>query len=186
MVNPLKDEQVMEKIQKGKIEMLAILFERHHIKLHNFFLRLTADRNVSEDLVQEVFLRILKYSGSYKTSSTFSFWMYQIARNIHCDYLKSAKTASSVEDLGYEIPAETVNPIERIDLEQHIKLLNTALQQLPLQKRQILILSRFHHLNYQEIAEIMECTLGQVKILLHRSLKELQKNFSVLKGGSLS
>jgi RNA polymerase sigma-70 factor (ECF subfamily) len=185
-VSSLNDEQVMEKIQDGKVEMLAILFERHHIKLYNFFLRLTANKNVSEDLVQEVFLRILKYGSSYKTSSTFLCWMFQIARNIHCDYLKIPKTERSIEEKEYEIPAEAINPIERIDLEQNIELLNAALQQLPEHKRQILMLSCFHHLKYKEIADIMECTLGQVKILLHRSLKELQKNFCVLKGGPLS
>jgi RNA polymerase sigma-70 factor (ECF subfamily) len=50
----------MEQVSAGKVEKLAILFEKHHVRLYNFFLRLTGRRNISEDLVQEVFIRILK------------------------------------------------------------------------------------------------------------------------------
>lgn len=66
------DEQVMAQVRDGRVEMLAILFERHHVRLFNFFLRLTASRSASEDLVQEVFLRMLKYRHTYRGDSKFS------------------------------------------------------------------------------------------------------------------
>ncbi len=80
------DEQVMAQVREGRVEMLAILFERHHVRLFNFFLRLTAERSLSEDLVQEVFLRILKYRHTYRGDSKFTTWMYQIGRNAHIDH----------------------------------------------------------------------------------------------------
>ena len=68
-LNSPSDNQLMEEVRDGKVEKLAILFERHHVTLYNFFLRLTANRSISEDLVQDVFFRILRYRHTYRGES---------------------------------------------------------------------------------------------------------------------
>ena len=83
----MTDNQVMLDVREGKVEKLAILFERHHVALFNFFLRLTGNRAASEDLVQDVFTRILKYRATYMGEDRFTVWMYKIARNAHIDSL---------------------------------------------------------------------------------------------------
>ena len=75
----MQDEEIMSSVKKGSVNMLAILFERYHVKLYNYFLRLTGDKGISEDLTQEVFLRILKYRDTFRHESKFTTWMYQIA-----------------------------------------------------------------------------------------------------------
>src|ERR1051326_3831130 len=79
MSNSLSDEDLMSQVRSGVGEMLGVLFERYHVPLFNFYLKLTGDRPVSEDLVQEVFFRILKYRHSYRADTAFRAWMYQIA-----------------------------------------------------------------------------------------------------------
>ena len=69
------DQLLMLTVREGDIEKLGILFERHHRRLFNFFLRLTARRHLSEDLVQEVFVRLLKYRHTFRENSTFTAWM---------------------------------------------------------------------------------------------------------------
>src|SRR5688500_5866580 len=78
----------MRLVRQGELEKLGLLFERHHRALFNFFSRLTGHRGLSEDLVQEVFLRILKYRDSFKAEHGFATWMYQIARNVNFDQMR--------------------------------------------------------------------------------------------------
>src|SRR5258706_15843676 len=80
------DTQVMQNVREGDTSKLALLFERHHIALYGYFVRLSGKRELSEDMVQEVFFRILKYRHTYRGDGEFVPWMYHIARNVHIDY----------------------------------------------------------------------------------------------------
>src|SRR5207249_10577554 len=73
------DEDLMVAVREGDVHQLEVLFERYREQLYDFFGRLTADRGISEDLVQDVFVRILKYRASYRETNRFVTWMYQIA-----------------------------------------------------------------------------------------------------------
>jgi RNA polymerase sigma factor (sigma-70 family) len=176
------DEQVMIEVRDGRVEMLAILFERHHVRLFNFFLRLTANRPLSEDLTQELFLRILKYRHTYRGESKFSTWMYQIARHLHIDQLRSRRPEIPIDDLYEETPSPQPHPAEKAENQQESDLLARALERLPLRKREVLLLSRFQNLKYQEIAGLLECSIESVKVQVHRSLKELRRHYLELQG----
>jgi len=179
----LSDEQVMKGIQSGRVEMLAILFERHHVKLFNFFLRLCGNRVRSEDLVQDVFVRILKYNHTYRETGPFVFWMYQIARRVHLDSARRDQAVSSLEDTWQEPRSREANPDEATVLESETRMLRRALSELPEKKREALVLSRFHDFKYREIAEMMNCTVSTVKILVHRGIKDLRRIYGGIKGG---
>jgi len=178
------DEQVMAQVREGRVEMLAVLFERYHVRLFNFFLRLTADRPLSEDLTQELFLRILKYRHTFRGESKFSTWMYQIARNLHIDQLRSRHPEIPIDDLFKEKPSTQPCPAQNAETRQEADLLAQALERLPLRKREVLLLSRFQNLKYQEVARLLECSVENVKTLVHRSLKELRRHYLDLQGGT--
>jgi RNA polymerase sigma factor (sigma-70 family) len=178
------DEQVMSRVRDGRVEMLAILFERHNIRLFNFFLRLTTNRQTSEDLVQEVFLRILKYRHTYRGESKFSTWMYQVARNAHIDHLRSRRPETPIDAVWEEQPSPQPLPQQQAENEQEADLLARALARLPLRKREVLLLSRFQDLRYQEIAGLLKCSVESVKVQVHRSLKELRRHYLDLQGGN--
>lgn len=177
------DNQVMNRVRDGKVEMLAILFERYHKRIFNFMIRLSGERQVSEDLTQEVFFRILKYRHTFREKSQFTFWIYQIARNVHFDYLRKFHHESPVEDLENE-PDGNPLPADRVTRDQEHSLLQEALTHLPPKKREVLVLSRFHHMKYKEIAELMGCSIQSVKVEAHRGLKALRDVFFQLKGGT--
>jgi len=88
LMRTMTDHQIMQEVRDGQVEKLAILFERHHVSLFNYFLRLTGNRAAGEDLVQEVFTRILKYRATYQGEDKFVVWMFKIARNAHIDLLR--------------------------------------------------------------------------------------------------
>jgi len=101
----------MARIQEGDIGQLGVLFERYNAKLYSYFVRLTSDRVVSEDLVQEVFLRMLKYRHTYRGEGQFTGWMYQIARNACGDHRRKWKAQA-------ELPADDLHSEQRAERER--------------------------------------------------------------------
>lgn len=174
--NSLPDEDVMLAVRNGEGEQLGMLFERYHVPLFNFYNRLTGDRTLSEDLVQDVFFRILKYRHTYKPGTPFRAWMYQIARNARMDNFRKSKPEVEFqpEMVGGERGPDTVQQ------EQESELLHRALMMLPEEKREVLILSRFQEMKYDEIAKLMGIEEGTVKVRVHRALQELRGVFRKL------
>src|ERR1041385_5573416 len=81
----------MQDVRAGELGKLEILFDRHHPGLFRYFLSLTANRSVSEDLAQEVFFRILKYRHTYQPGSGFRPWLYSVGRNVWADHMGKRK-----------------------------------------------------------------------------------------------
>jgi len=179
MTNSMSDEELMSQVRNGIGEMLGVLFERYHVPLFNFYLRLTGDRPMSEDLVQEVFFRILKYRHSYRTDTGFRAWMYQIARNVRFDHLRKRRPETSWEPSM----SPAVEPADTAQQSQESALLHRALLHLGEDKREVLVLSRFQDLKYEEIALLLGCEVGTVKTRVHRALQDLRQIFHLLEGG---
>jgi RNA polymerase sigma-70 factor (ECF subfamily) len=176
------DEDLMLKVRNGAGETLGVLFDRYHTPLYNFYSKLTGDRTLSEDLVQEVFLRILKYRQSYQEGTPFRAWIYQIARNARVDhYRKTPKHITFEPEM-----APAVMPKDSAQHSEEAELLHRALMQLPEEKREILILSRFQELKYDEIARLLGCELGTVKTRIHRAIQELRQTFRQLESGAIN
>lgn len=182
----VSDNQLMEAVRGGQVEKLAVLFERHHIKLFNFMLRLTGNPGTAEDLVQEVFCRILKYRTTFRGTSRFEVWMYQIGRNAHIDLLRKKKDAVPIEEQYHEVRSPEPSPDRQAEVNQEVALMEQALARLPLKKREVLVLSRYQNMKYQEIAELLGCHIGTVKAHVHRAIKDLRKIYMELSGEAVS
>jgi RNA polymerase sigma factor (sigma-70 family) len=170
------DEDVMLQVRDGEVHMLGVLFDRYQAPLFNFYSKMTQDRTVSEDLVQEVFLRILRYRQTYRPGTAFRTWMYQIARNTRIDQVRKVRPESP-------LTTEPMAPTRASDFaerQQEAQLLQRALMQLPEDKREILILSRFQELKYDEIARLLGCETGAVKVRVHRALQQLREVYLAL------
>jgi RNA polymerase sigma-70 factor (ECF subfamily) len=176
------DEAVMIEIRDGEVSKLSILFERHHRALFNFFLRLTSNRELSEDLVQDVFLRILKYRDTYQSKTSFTAWMYQVARSAHIDNLRKKKPESQWNEDLPEPASPEPQVDERMRKRQEVKLLERALQTLPVEKRELLILTRFKNVKYQEMGQILGCDANAVKLRVYRAVRSLGEAFAELSG----
>lgn len=169
----------MLEVRNGAGETLGVLFDRYQTPLYNFYSKLTGDRTLSEDLVQEVFLRILKYRQSYQPGTPFRAWIYQIARNARVDhYRKTPKHITFEPEM-----APAVKPKDTAQENQETDLLHKALMQMPEEKREILLLSRFQELKYEEIAELLGCELGTVKTRIHRAIQELRQVYRQMESG---
>ena len=181
-MNPISDTQLMFAVKEGQIDKLGLLFERHHVVLFNFFLKLTGNRELSDDLVQEVFLRILKYRNSFRGDSKFTSWMYQIARNARVDYYRKRKLEVLPDEDVREPVSQDPIAMEELETSQEAAMVRKALDKLPFKKREVLVLSRFQNLKYEEISKILNCPVSSVKVLVHRAIKDLRGIFYELSG----
>lgn len=171
----MSDEDLMLAVKKGDVTKLAELFERYHTRLYHFFLRLTYDRTISEDLTQQLFCRIIHYRLSYREGKGyFRSWLYQAARNVYYDYHKGRTVHETTDMSPYAATLEDRNETTGYTEEQY-DLLGRALLQLDANDREVIILSRFHKLKYEEIAQVTGKSVPAIKVQVHRALKTLRK-----------
>ena len=93
----------MLRVRDGDLDKLGLLFERYKKRLFGFFYNMTHDWEQSEDLVQNTFMRIMKYRKSFREESQFRVWMFQVARNIAYDHFKKNPEASPSGVCGMEV-----------------------------------------------------------------------------------
>jgi RNA polymerase sigma factor (sigma-70 family) len=176
-VEATTDHELMIAVRAGEIRRLGDLFERYHKPLYGFFVRLTNQPSVGEDLVQIVFYRILKYRHTYRDEGKFSAWIYHLARKVAADHFrKHASTPIPTDPTNLvEQPDADPQPSDQAATAEDVVLLRAALARLPLEHREVLVLSRLQHLEHKEIAKLMDCSVGAVKVRAHRALKELRE-----------
>lgn len=175
------DETVMLSVRDGDVAQLGTLFDRYHRRIFTYFLRLTEDRNLSEDLLQEVFLRILKYRSTFTDTSYFKTWVYKIARNAGNDHFSRTCPDLPVDDGLLERLGPVTMPVNPAEVGQ-TDLLHRAIGRLPVDQREALVLARFQHMKYDEIAEVVGCAPGTVKVRVFRAMKQLQKVYFRMTG----
>ena len=179
------DEDLMVAVRRGDLDRLEILFQRYRDPLFDFFCRLTGNRIASEDLVQDVFVRVLKYRGSYRESNRFVTWMYQIARNARADYFH--KHAPAPEGAVLLFPTHHIDtPGRQLEESQERELLQCALMQLSESNRELLILARYQEMKYEDIAKLFGVEPGAIKLRVHRAVKELREVFLNLRSNRKS
>jgi RNA polymerase sigma factor (sigma-70 family) len=184
------DEKLMAEVREGDLRKLAILFERHNRPLYNFFLHMNGNPDLSEDLTQDVFFRILRYRHTYDQNRPFTSWMYQIARNASIDMAHKQRgelqLVTGREEEEERAAGEPVSQLpgaeETLRKQQEIRLLRRALERLPDDKREVLVLSRFQNLAYEEIASILGCEVGTVKVRVFRATRALGQMYFELAG----
>jgi RNA polymerase sigma factor (sigma-70 family) len=178
------DNVLMARVTAGELPKLAVLFERHHRALFRYFVSLNRDPELSEDLVQDVFFRILRYRATYDPEKAFSAWMYGIARRVSLDRARERRgEVVGIEEFteGRGEPASVApGPEERAVKVQNLGLLQRALDLLPAEKREILVLSRFQEMKYEDIAAVLNCEVGAVKVRVYRAVRALEQIYFAL------
>jgi len=161
------DEKIMQQVADGNLDMLKILFERHHMHVFNFLNKMCGDKMLSEDITQEVFYKLMKYRSSYNNGK-FVSWMFTIARNsLNTHFRKKANAYEDIETLDYK-------HIENSEAQTDYSELHLALLKLDASDRELLILNRFQEIKYAELAELVGSTPGAVKTKVSRALQKLK------------
>jgi RNA polymerase sigma-70 factor (ECF subfamily) len=149
---------------------------------YNFAFRLTHNEADARDLTQEAFIRVFRAWRSFKPGTSFLSWIYRIVTNLHRDELRRHKGRyheeipedNEPQAFGADRPLAT-SPIDEYVDAQFSEPVSKALSALPPEQRQIVVLADIEERSYQEIAEIVGCSIGTVRSRLHRARGQLRK-----------
>jgi RNA polymerase sigma-70 factor (ECF subfamily) len=176
-LNSLTDNALMLKVKEGDLNRMGLLFERYHRELFGFLYHMSGNPDASEDMVQTVFYRMLKYRHTFTGEGSFRTWMYHLARNVLADSVQQNKRSAQQYDVqayADRIGGGTMAD-ESLQKEQELALLQEALSRLSADHREVLVMSRYQELKYEEIARLLNTTEGAVKVRVHRAMNELKK-----------
>ena len=170
---PQPDPGVLRKAQRGDERAFSIIVRTYEQPVYNYVLRLTGDRVLSEDLTQEVFLRVYQGLPSFSLRSRFTTWLFQVTKNRVLDELRAMerrpRALVALDDIP---PLEVVDaPLERTET---IDAVWRAVGALNPDLKMALLLRDIVGLSYTEIAETLEITLATVKWRIYKAREEVQ------------
>ena len=183
-----KQEKVLiKKSKKGDAQAFEELILSYHKKVLNLAYRMLGSVSDAEDAAQEIFIKVFRTLYSFNERSAFSTWLYKVATNVCLDILRKRKRQNggamvsinryNSQDDEYELPIEddAPSPYEEAQKKEAMRALNSALDLLSEEQRAVIVMRDINGLSYEEIADVMECSLGTIKSRINRSRLALRK-----------
>ncbi len=153
-------------------KLLRQLYNKYHRELFLYIYSLCRNREASEDILQETFLKAILSLPDNHTN--MRAWLYMVARNLYLNLVKKEKDRVDIDELR-EVSANEADVITQIILKENTQLLYEALQKLDGVKREVLIMQYFGGLSQREIAFVLHLTPENVRVLSYRGKRELKK-----------
>lgn len=181
--------EVIRRAQDRDPAALEALIDAYSHRLYGFLFRLTGHRDDADDLLQEVFVRVVRTIEKYKDDGRFEAWLFRIAMNLARDRIRRARRSPLVPDAEsaegdwdgrdsrptMRAIEEANGPVESAEMSEEVDRLQVALGQLNQAEREVIMLRHFSGLSFNEIAETMGTPLGTALARGHRGLKRLRQ-----------
>ena len=180
------DEELMLEYAAGNVEAFEELHRRYGKKIYNLFLRSLRSGEHAQDLLQECFLRIIEARGRYQPRKAFSSWIFTIAMNLIRDKYREKQRrqvnlgADSFDEDSIQVAALENDPNQTMEKIQIKEAVEKALQTLPVEQRQVIILSKYNGLSFLEIAKILKISPVAAKQKAYRGMQNLKTKLAHL------
>ena len=184
--HPDADAALMLRVKRGDRAAFAELVGKYKQPLFNFVFRTLRDETETEDVAQNTFLQVWKSRARYERTAKFSTWLFTIARNLCLNEIRrrSRHPAESLEETHPEHDDQPSRqyedkkiflPTQNILHSELAKKIEEALAELPENQRTAILLCRQDEVSYEEIAEILGCSLSATKSIIHRGRETLKE-----------
>lgn len=185
------DEGLMLRYKTGEVRAFELLLTRHRKPIFNFLMRSLGNAAQAEDLLQEVFLRVIKGADAYQKQAKFTTWLYTIARNLCVDAARRGKHRK-VQSLDAPMNAEekdgatlldrvqdgSAGPDHRVLGKELSGQLYAAIDKLSEEQREVFLMREFHDMPFKEIAEVVGCPENTVKSRMRYALEKLRQELT--------
>ncbi|MBC5624175.1 sigma-70 family RNA polymerase sigma factor [Clostridium sp. NSJ-49] len=169
----MEEIELIKKAQDGNKHAMNILLQNNYKALYGFTLKMTANEDLTQDIVQEVCLKAVVNINKFKGKSKFQSWLISISINYYRDIIRKNKKM----DYSYEIELshiennETDTILDRLQVEEMLK----ELKKMPYEKRISFILKHYYGYSYEEISKVFKCSEGTVKSRVFYTASRLKK-----------
>jgi RNA polymerase sigma-70 factor, ECF subfamily len=179
------DLELMLRVSRGDAESFDALLHRYRAPVVNYCARLLRDRDLAEDVAQEVFLRVYQARERYQPEAKFTTWLYRIATNLALNTIRDRREeprrteiARSGEPEGESqmarLPDSRPSAEQKLMVQDRERLIREAVEALPENQRAAVILHKYQEVDYRQIAAILEVSESAVKSLLFRAYESLR------------
>ena len=177
-----RDAQLMLRVREGDDTSFALLLERHRGPVVHFLFRMVQNQAVSEELAQEVFLRVYRSRATYEPTAKFTTWLFRIATHVALNSIRDRKKEKGHESLDEEMldglerqVADRQQTVEQ-EMVHEVKLreVRQAIEALPAKQRAAVLMHKYEGLDYAQIAGVLSCSESAVKSLLFRAYESLR------------
>ncbi|MDT8301751.1 MAG: RNA polymerase sigma factor [Sedimentisphaerales bacterium] len=173
MVNSDDLAQLIIGCKSGDSKCFSLVVDMYASRCYGYFYRLTGNKDLSDELLSELFVKLVEKIASYKGGS-FEGWLFRIASNIFHDYLRSKQRRKKLLDVHkVQIESEITEP-KKTGNEQ-IDLLEIQLKRMDADTRELIMLRFYSELSFKEIAKMRSEPIGTTLAKLHRGLKKLRE-----------
>ena len=176
------DADLIVAVLEGSEGAFGQLMERYQERVFRLLGRFTRDRSETEDLAQEVFVKVFRKLHTFQQDSAFYTWVYRITVNTATDHMSRRKRRrlhlvedSAILDQGAEWEAGHGGSAQPLMDQEVREVTRTVLAKLPDKYRSILILREYEDLSYTQMAEVLECSIGTVESRLFRARKRFKE-----------
>lgn len=182
------DDELLVRAGQGDVEAFAELIERHQGAVYRYCWRMFRNHHTAEDLAQELFVKLFRHAARYEPAGHFTTYMYRVLTNLCFDVLRRRKRRKLTEasELDPVLSEGTeLEPIAaELDLDAGMRgreahdAVHDAVAALPTEVRKAVELREIEGLSYREIAQILDLSANEVKVLLHRGRKILARTLA--------
>ena len=176
------DAELMLRVKDGDSASFSVLLEKHRSPVVHFLYRMVQNQSVSEELAQEVFLRVYRSRATYEPTAKFTTWLFRIATHLALNTLRDRKyerLQEYLDDVTEDQPARQVSD-QRPSVEQSmvyqakLKEVRVAIAALPEKQRAAVLMHKYEEMEYSQIARALDCSESAVKSLLFRAYETLR------------
>lgn len=173
----MEDKEIVERILAGETELYAQIVSRYQRNVANLTYKLCGNKLETDEVAQQVFVELYMALPRFRFDSQLSSFIYRITVNVVCKMMKKAQRFVSADDGTYrpETPSGERNAEQQIIHDEQMAQLRAAIGRLKDEQRTALVLSALEGFSYNEIAEVMQCSLSKVESLIFRAKKNLAK-----------
>lgn len=185
------DEELVDRFRSGDEDSFRILVERHSPRIFNIACRTVRDRNLAEDISQEVFLRVYRFLDGFRKECRFSTWLYRITINVCFNAQRKRKEEPKVLIPSWEVANvgrnpgtaqledESFSPQKTLEKKELTTKIKSAIDSLPGVLKMTFILREFEDLSYRELAKVLRCSEGTIKSRLCRARESLRQKLEI-------